>query len=231
MTDISRPALEIAARNVRNHALGDRVKLLQSDIYNSLEPCKYDLIVSNPPYVPRAVVEGLPGEYQAEPDLGLISGSDGLDIPLRIIRDAPEFLNRDGILVCEVGESDGRLQDAMPGVAFTWLEFETGGATTTRIEVAATGVSAFLGSGRGMVNEAGVGLTDGMLGAVIDQPVGGEAAFALVASPWWGVGLLMAVGTTAGAQVGAGFAQRFGARMIKPLLVVTSTAMALRLLF
>ena len=78
--------------------------------------------------MPEGALEALPGEYLAEPELGLVSKLDGLEIPLRILRDAPHFLSQDGILVCEVGESQERLQNALPRVPFLWLEFEAGGS-------------------------------------------------------------------------------------------------------
>ena len=125
--DISEEALELARRNVRAHELQNRVQLIRSDLFHSVPPCRYDLIVANPPYVPAGDIDRLPREYRAEPGLGLASGDDGLDAVLSILVDAPRFLGEDGILVCEVGESEHRLADALPGVPFFWLEFEHGG--------------------------------------------------------------------------------------------------------
>jgi ribosomal protein L3 glutamine methyltransferase len=127
-TDISAVALDIAAANVRMHGLEDRVHLVQADLFEGLEPERYDLVVSNPPYVPSKRLAELPAEYLAEPSLGLVSGSDGLDLPLRILRDAPRVLKPGGVLFCEVGESEGMLQRTLEDVPFTWLEFERGGS-------------------------------------------------------------------------------------------------------
>lgn len=125
--DISDEALALAAENVRAHGLEERVRLRRSDLFKALSGERYDLIVTNPPYVARQRAEALPEEYQAEPAIGLVSGEDGLDLPLRILRDAPAFLAPDGVLVCEVGESERVLQRVLPTTALTWLEFEHGG--------------------------------------------------------------------------------------------------------
>ena len=125
--DISPAALEIAARNVRRYAFGRRVRLLRSDLFDNVPPAAYDLIVANPPYVPRGHLARLPAEYGAEPSLGLVSGDDGLDAALRILHRAPSFLARDGILICEVGESEGALAALLPRMPFMWLEFVRGG--------------------------------------------------------------------------------------------------------
>lgn len=126
--DISPEALSVARSNVLRHNLDSRVSLVESDLFQSITPCRYDLIVSNPPYVPAGSMNALPDEYQAEPQLGLVSGADGLDASLVILRDAAEFLSPDGVLVCEVGESEPALQHLLPGVPFIWLEFVSGGS-------------------------------------------------------------------------------------------------------
>ena len=126
--DISPQALEVAARNVHRHELSSRVSLIESDLFGSVPQRHYDLIVANPPYVPAASLRSLPREYRAEPGLGLASGEDGLDAALSIMVDAPRFLREDGILICEVGESDERLAAVLPRVPFLWLEFEQGGS-------------------------------------------------------------------------------------------------------
>lgn len=132
--DISREALAVAARNVRRHGLADRVRLIRSDLFQSLPACRYDLILANPPYLPQSELSELPPEYRAEPDLGLVSGADGLDAVLQILARAPDFLAEDGILVCEVGESEGRLAAAMPALPFLWLEFVHGGSGVFLLE-------------------------------------------------------------------------------------------------
>ena len=127
-TDISPAALAVAARNVERHALSKRITLLESDLFQSVPAGRYDLIVANPPYIPGGALEELPREYRCEPALGLVSGADGLDAVLEILAEAPHYLAPDGILVCEVGESEQRLDSALPAVPFLWLEFERGGS-------------------------------------------------------------------------------------------------------
>jgi ribosomal protein L3 glutamine methyltransferase len=125
--DISAAALEIAAGNLRKFDLEDRVTLFQSDLFSALQGKQYDLIISNPPYVSRAEFDSLPDEYHAEPEIGLVSGQDGLDIVLRILAAAPAHLQESGMLVCEVGESRPALEAVLPRVPFLWPEFESGG--------------------------------------------------------------------------------------------------------
>ncbi len=127
LSDISDAALAVARENIERHGVGERVSAWASDGFDDLPERQWDLIVTNPPYVPNAALNELPREYRAEPSLGLVSGDDGLDLPLRILADAPSRLCDDGILVCEVGESAERLEAELPNVAFTWIEFEHGG--------------------------------------------------------------------------------------------------------
>ncbi len=126
--DISARALAVARRNLVKHAVEGRVSLIESDLFQSLPGRQYDLIISNPPYVPRPDIGRLPAEYRAEPQLGLESGHDGLDATLRILLRAAEFLNDEGVLICEVGESEQRLEALLPTVPFTWIDFSRGGS-------------------------------------------------------------------------------------------------------
>lgn len=125
--DISVEALAIASQNVARHKVGNRVRLIQSDLFAALGSTAYDLIVSNPPYVSTAVFERLPAEYRAEPSAGLVCGEDGLDIVLKILDSAPGYLTQNGVLIVEVGESAETLLEILPRVPFLWLDFDAGG--------------------------------------------------------------------------------------------------------
>lgn len=126
--DISEEALQVTRRNIERHGLKDRVSALQTDLFSQVPAIEFDLIVANPPYVSANEMRDLPEEYQQEPGLGLASGQDGLDAALQILLDAPRFLGKDGVLICEVGASDERLAQSLPDVPFLWLEFERGGS-------------------------------------------------------------------------------------------------------
>jgi ribosomal protein L3 glutamine methyltransferase len=132
--DISEEALEVAANNVALHGLGDRVMLLKSDLFESLGGRRYDLIVSNPPYVSGDEIEAFPAEYSWEPRLGFHAEEEGLQIVLDILHKAPAHLEEGGILVCEVGEAADRLQARLPSLPLTWLEFEHGGGGVFTID-------------------------------------------------------------------------------------------------
>ncbi|KAB0535305.1 50S ribosomal protein L3 N(5)-glutamine methyltransferase [Xanthomonas cissicola] len=123
--DISDDALALAAENkARLHA--DNVTLLKSDLFSGLGGRQYDLIVTNPPYVTNEETDALPQEYSYEPELGLRAGDDGLDLVLKILRDAPQHLSEDGLLICEVGESEQHLVRLLPEVDLAWVEFKVG---------------------------------------------------------------------------------------------------------
>ena len=127
LVDLSPSALEVARRNVERHGVGDRVRVLESDLFSGLSGNRYDLILSNPPYVSEQEYSGLPMEYRREPELGLLGGEDGLDLVVRILRDAARHLTEEGILILEVGSSAAELERRIPDVPWTWLEFERGG--------------------------------------------------------------------------------------------------------
>lgn len=124
--DLSCDALALAQSNVERFDVARRVRLLQSDLFSALAGERYELIVSNPPYVTHAEVDALPPEYAFEPELGLRAGEDGLDLALRILRDAPAHLNEDGLLICEVGESEHALVELLPQLPLAWVEFKVG---------------------------------------------------------------------------------------------------------
>jgi ribosomal protein L3 glutamine methyltransferase len=126
LADISDDALSLARENVEFQDVGDRVRVIRSDLFGNLGGERYDLIVSNPPYVTEHEYAALPPEYGHEPALGLRAGDDGLDFALRILVCAPEHLNEDGVLIVEVGESERALIALLPQVPFNWIEFNVG---------------------------------------------------------------------------------------------------------
>jgi len=134
--DISGAALAVARENVTRHGLGERVRLVESDLFDNISGCVYDIIVSNPPYVSEAEMTELPDEFRHEPAAGLVAGGDGLDLVVRILRDAARHLAADGILVVEVGYSQDSLIAQYPEVPFIWLEFEYGGEGVFLLEAA-----------------------------------------------------------------------------------------------
>ena len=125
--DISPEAIAIAKKNIDRYGLEARVEAIVSDGFSQLKQQKYDLIVSNPPYVDAQDLASMPEEFRAEPKLGLASGQDGLDFTRRLMADAANYLSEDGLLVVEVGNSWVALENAFPQMAFTWPEFENGG--------------------------------------------------------------------------------------------------------
>jgi len=125
-TDISPDALEVAARNVRRHNLAGRVTLVQADLFAGLDGL-FDLIVTNPPYVPEEDVASFPPEYRHEPRLALVSGADGMETPARILHHALRFLTPQGWLALEVGAGVNVLEARFPAVPFLWPELTNGG--------------------------------------------------------------------------------------------------------
>jgi ribosomal protein L3 glutamine methyltransferase len=124
--DLSKDALDVAARNVGDYGLQQRIELLSSDLFAALDGRSYDLILSNPPYVNAESVAALPPEYQAEPALALGSGEDGLDATRQILAAAKSHLNPGGLLVVEIGHNRDELEAAYPTLPFTWLDTESG---------------------------------------------------------------------------------------------------------
>lgn len=127
LSDISPDALDVADQNIARHELGERVSAVESDLFAGLEGQRFDLIVSNPPYVDAEDFAALPQEYRHEPALALASGDDGLDFTRRLLTEAADHLTEQGILIVEVGNSWPALEAAYPALPFTWLEFEHGG--------------------------------------------------------------------------------------------------------
>jgi ribosomal protein L3 glutamine methyltransferase len=124
--DLSKDALEVAAKNVADYGLTERIELIESDLFAALKGRSYDVILSNPPYVNAESVAALPPEYQAEPALALGSGKDGLDATRQILAAAKDHLNPGGLLVVEIGHNRDVLEAAYPSLPFTWLDTEGG---------------------------------------------------------------------------------------------------------
>ncbi len=127
LVDISQDALDVARINVDQHDAQERVSVIQSDLFAGLEGKKYDIIVSNPPYVDAEDIAGMSAEFQHEPELGLSSGDDGLECTRSILKQAASHLTEEGVLVLEVGNSQYALAEEFPELPFQWVDFERGG--------------------------------------------------------------------------------------------------------
>jgi len=124
--DISPDALDVAQRNIADYGLEDRVHAIRSNLFAGVARQRYDLIISNPPYVNAPSMAELPPEYRAEPELALAGGEDGLDLVRILLREARDHLNPGGILVVEIGHNREALEVAYPETPFTWLETSAG---------------------------------------------------------------------------------------------------------
>ncbi len=135
--DISSDALALASENIRRHGLEDRIRLLQSDLFSAVHGQKYDLVVSNPPYVDADAMADLPPEYRHEPHLALAAGEDGLSCLLPLLEQAPSHLEPHGVMVVETGDAELALMDRLPDLPLVWLDHPAGGS----------GVFVYLGDG------------------------------------------------------------------------------------
>ncbi len=124
--DISQDAIDVANINIANYSLQEQVTAIKSDMFTALKGKKYDLIISNPPYVDAPSMAALPQEYQNEPQLALGSGDAGLDHTHTILREAANYLNDDGVLIVEIGHNREALEAAYPNIIFNWLEVSSG---------------------------------------------------------------------------------------------------------
>lgn len=127
LAELDSQAIEIAERNLRRHRVEDRVSIAAGDLFKPLKGRRYDLIVSNPPYVPLAEWAALAPEYRHEPRRALEAGGDGMDIVARILKDAPAYLEDAGTLICEIGGSQTEFEQRFPGIPVAWPEFANGG--------------------------------------------------------------------------------------------------------
>ena len=124
IVDLSPHALEVAKRNVADHGLGERVTIYEGDLFEPLKGKRYDLILTNPPYVDKEGMDSLPEEFRHEPVMALAAGDDGLDIVHRIMKNAKDHLNDGGGVLCELGRCGPALEEAYPDKAFLWIDTE-----------------------------------------------------------------------------------------------------------
>lgn len=125
--DLSSDALAVARSNIERHGLQDRVRAIESDLFTNAEG-PYDLILSNPPYVPQWEYDELPEEYHREPEMSLVAGDDGLELVIPMMLEAPHYLTENGRVFIEVGNTDEYLANCFPEVPFEWIEFANGGS-------------------------------------------------------------------------------------------------------
>ena len=126
VVDISQDAIDVANINIANYGLEEQITAIKSDMFSALKGKKYDVIISNPPYVDAPSMATLPAEYRNEPQLALGSGTAGLDHTHTILRKAANYLNEGGILIVEIGHNREALEAAYPNIVFTWLEVSSG---------------------------------------------------------------------------------------------------------
>jgi len=122
--DLSADALEVAELNLAEHGMEDRIRLLKGDLFKPVKSARYDLIITNPPYVAAAEVAAFPPEYANEPQMAHLGGADGLDLVRRILAEAPAHLTPEGGLICEIGTGRHILEDEYPDLPLTWLDTE-----------------------------------------------------------------------------------------------------------
>lgn len=152
-TDLDDGALEVAARNVERHQLGPRLQLRRADLFDGLDGERFDVIVTNPPYVGLEEWQGLPAEYRHEPEFAFTGGEDGLDIVARLLAAAPAHLAEDGLLVLEVGNTMFAVEQRWPDLPVTWVDLERGGIGIGVLE--AEDLAAWLATEPPLRQEAG----------------------------------------------------------------------------
>lgn len=126
VVDISQDAIDVCNINIANYGLENQITAIKSDMFSALAGKKYDIIISNPPYVDAPSMAALPAEYQNEPQLALGSGTAGLDHTHTLLREAASYLNDDGLLIVEIGHNREALEAAYPNTIFNWLETSSG---------------------------------------------------------------------------------------------------------
>jgi len=140
--DLSADALEVAKLNLREHEVEQQVSLHQGDLFQPLAGRKYDLIITNPPYVDHDAMDGFPAEFRAEPSMAFDGGVDGLDLVRTLLADAANHLNPEGGMICEIGSGREILEEEFPGLDFVWLETEESQDAVFWISAEALGVTA-----------------------------------------------------------------------------------------